>query len=135
MFILKQKSDVLGFYASSLCFIHCLATPFLFIVKPGTPSCCAATAPKWYGLLDYLFIFLSSTAVLWTVKTTSIKWIKPVLWFSWTMLFFMIINEKFEFIFLKDGLIYVPTISLIIFNLYNKKCCTCKETKCCSAYE
>ena len=130
MILIKEKPDVLGTLASSLCLIHCIATPFIFIAKSCSASCCSAT-PLWWRFIDYLFLVISFAAIYWTTKSTTLSWIKPILWFSWFMLFVIIINEKIGLLSLPDTIIYVPAISLVMLHLYNKKYCNCENDKCC----
>ena len=130
MILIKEKPDVLGTLASSLCLIHCIATPFIFIAKSCSASCCSAT-PLWWRFIDYLFLVISFAAIYWTTKSTTLSWIKPILWCSWFMLFIIIINEKIGLLSLPDTIIYVPAISLVMLHLYNKKYCNCENDKCC----
>ena len=47
--------DFIGALASSLCLVHCLLTPVLFIVKACTSSAsCCAGAPVWWQVIDYV---------------------------------------------------------------------------------
>ena len=49
---LKINSDIIGASASTLCTIHCLATPFIFFASTCTQSCCAS-APSWWVWIDF----------------------------------------------------------------------------------
>ena len=53
-----NNSDSIGALASTLCLIHCLATPFIFVVQSCAASCCAS-APAWWVFFDYLFLTIS----------------------------------------------------------------------------
>lgn len=128
--LIKQKPDILGTFSSTLCLIHCVATPFLFLAQTCTPSCSNET-PGWWGKIDYFFLIISFFAIYWTVKSTTINWIKPLLWLSWMLLFIIIINEKVALLPIPETLIYIPSISLITLHLYNKKYCNCNNDKCC----
>ena len=130
MILLKQKPDLLGTFASSLCLVHCLATPFVFIAQTCTASCCSG-APTWWSFIDYLFLVVSFFAIYFSTKATTLEWIKPMLWLSWSALLFIIINEKIELLPLPKTLIYIPSISLMMLHLYNKKYCNCENDKCC----
>ena len=44
-----NNSDSIGALASSLCLVHCVATPFIFVVQSCAASCCAS-APAWWSL-------------------------------------------------------------------------------------
>jgi len=129
MFLIKQKSDILGTFASSLCLLHCIATPFLFIAKAGSVSCCDITL-TWWKFIDYFFLVISFLAIFWSTTTTNIGWIKPSLWLSWFILLIVVLNEKFEFFPLAEIAIYIPAFALIILHLYNKKHCNCSADKC-----
>jgi len=130
MIIIKQKSDILGTLASTLCLIHCIATPFLFIVQTGSASFSQIT-PSWWKSLDYLFLIISFIAIYRSTQTTSIKWMKPLLWISWFGLLVVILNEKLEIFHLTEVAIYIPALALITLHLYNKKYCKCSTDTCC----
>ena len=129
MLLIKEKSDTLGTAASSLCLIHCIATPFIFIAHAGSIACCDAT-PVWWKFLDYIFLAISFFAIYWSVKTTTIKWMKSGLWLSWIALLIVILNEKLELIPLAEAVIYIPAFALVILHLYNKKYSKCNTAKC-----
>ncbi|CAZ98503.1 MerC domain-containing protein [Zobellia galactanivorans] len=130
MILIKQKSDILGTLASTLCLVHCIATPFLFIAQASSLSCCS-TPPTWWKLMDTIFLIISFFAIYWTTQTTTIRWIKPMLWLSWFILLLVIVNEKLELFSLAETIIYVPAFALVILHLYNKKYCNCNTSKCC----
>ena len=130
MLLLKQKPDILGAFASSLCLVHCIATPFLFIVQTGAATFHNAT-PIWWKSIDYLFLIISFIAIYWSTKTTSNPWIKRMLRLSWLALSIVIFNEKLELFPLAETVIYIPTIALVILHLYNRKHCKCNTEKCC----
>ncbi len=131
MILIKQKSDIVGTLASSICLIHCIATPFIFIAQINSATCCSAP-PTWWKLMDFLFLIISFFAIYWSTKTTTIKWIKPLLWLNWLALLAVILNEKLELFPLSEAVIYVPAITLIILHLYNRKYCKCNTDKCCT---
>jgi len=129
MILIKQRPDLLGTFASSLCLIHCLATPFVFIAQSCTATCCSAT-PIWWKFIDYIFLVVSFFAIYYSTRTTTINWIKPSLWLSWFLLFVIIVNEKIQLVPLPESLIYIPSISLMTLHLYNKRYCNCTDDKC-----
>ncbi|MEO9571913.1 MAG: MerC domain-containing protein [Polaribacter sp.] len=132
MIFVKQRTDTLGALASAICLIHCIATPFIFIAQSCTVTCCHEETPTWWKFIDYFFLIISFFAIKRSTQTTSSKWIKPALWISWCILFFIIINEKFQWLSLSESSIYFPALSLIILHLYNKKYCQCNTNKCCT---
>ena len=104
---LALSHDSIGIIASSLCMIHCIGTPFLFIAKACSTACCADT-PLWWQAIDYIFLFISFIAIYYTTKNTSNKWIAPSLWLSWFILSLTILNHSFQLINLPNNFIYFP---------------------------
>ncbi len=130
MILIKQKSDLLGTYASSLCLIHCILTPFLFIIQTGSTNCCDSI-PTWWKSMDFIFLAFSFLAIYWSVKKTVITWVKSALWLSWIALLIVLLNEKLEIYPLPEVVIYIPAIALMVVHLYNRKNCKCNTDKCC----
>ena len=121
----------LGAIASGLCLIHCIATPFIFIAQSCSTTCCETT-PSWWKWIDFLFLFISLLAVYRSGKHSTSPFIKCALWVSWFSLFAIIINEQYHWLILPKQSIYIASISLIIFHLYNLKFCQCKTDQCCT---
>ncbi|QWX85171.1 MerC domain-containing protein [Cellulophaga sp. HaHaR_3_176] len=130
MILVKQKTDNIGAIASTLCLLHCVVTPFIFIAQASSVICCDAP-PYWWKFMDYFFLAISFFAIYWSTKTTSIKWITPMFWSSWAVLAAVILNEKLELFHLPEAILYIPAIALIILHLYNRKHCKCNVDKCC----
>ncbi|RKR13087.1 MerC mercury resistance protein [Maribacter vaceletii] len=130
MILIKQRSDILGTFASSLCLVHCVATPFLFLAQAGSATF-SSGPPTWWKFIDYFFLAISFFAIYWTTKTTTIKWIKPMFWSSWGVLSVIILNEKLEIFSFPEAIIYIPSIALVVLHLYNRKHCKCRTDKCC----
>jgi hypothetical protein len=126
---LKMSSDLIGATASTLCTIHCMATPFLFFASTCTKSCCNS-APLWWIWIDYAFLFISLFAVYKSTKSTSKFWIKLVLWGSWIALSSFIFMEKNNQLNLSDYYKYSAALSLAFFHVYNLKYCQCKSDNC-----
>ncbi len=131
MRLILEKSDIFGALASTLCIIHCLATPFIFIVHTSAVTGSEAS-PVWWRNLDYIFLMISFFAVARSAKNTSKTFMKPVLWINWVTLFLLIINEKIKWISLPETIIYITAITLAIFHIYNLKFCQCKTNTCCT---
>lgn len=129
MIFTNQKPDNLGAIASTLCLIHCVATPFIFIIQSCSVTCCN-TAPTWWKSLDYLFLIISFFAVYRSTQTTSSYSVKHFLWLSWSALLVILINEKMVWFSLNEKAIYFPALTLILLHLYNKKYCQCSTNKC-----
>ena len=130
MILIKQKSDILGSFASSLCLVHCVATPFLFLAQASAVTCCDGP-PTWWKFMDYFFLAISFFAIYWTTRTTTIKWMTPMLWLSWSVLAGIILNEKVALLSIPEAAIYIPAVALVALHIYNRKYCTCNTDKCC----
>lgn len=125
------SSNNIGIIASVLCLIHCLATPFIFVVQAGVLAYENSHRQLW-GLLDLVFLIVSLLAVWWSGKTTSKPWIRLTLWISWIFLVFIVLNEKLTLFQLAEEAIYIPSLALVLLHLYNKKYCKCKGDECCT---
>jgi len=126
---LKMSSDLVGATASTLCTIHCMASPFLFFASTCTKSCCES-APLWWMWIDYAFLFISLFAVYKSSKNTTKFWIKLVLWGSWTALSSFIFLEQNTELNLSDYYKYSAAVSLALFHVYNLKYCKCESDNC-----
>ena len=120
MILVNQKPDNLGAIASTLCLLHCISTPLIFIAQAGSLSCCS-TPPTWWKLIDILFVIISFFAIYNSTRTSSSKLMKASLWFFWFLLFFIILNEKIAWLPINEIFIYFPALALTVFHLYNKK--------------
>ncbi|AXT20248.1 MerC domain-containing protein [Flavobacteriaceae bacterium AU392] len=128
MKLVINKPDKLGAFASTLCMLHCFATPFLFIAQTSSIE----AAPIWWRYLDYLFLVISFFAVYRSTQTTSNNFVKSVLWINWIMLTIMIINEKLGWYKLPETFTYISALTLIILHIYNLNYCQCKTDNCCT---
>lgn len=127
------NSNTLGALASSLCMIHCICTPLLFIAQAGhlDGNHHHAAAPVWWKSLDYIFLVISFFAVYQSTRQTSNKKLGVALWISWAALFLVIINEKLELLHLPEYVTYIAALSLVGLHLYNLKFCQCQDETCC----
>ena len=91
-----KHPDTVGAINSSLCVVHCFATPFLFLTQAQTSLVELSSVPLWWQLLNYVFIIVSFFAVKRTVKNSSNELVKSLLWASWVFLSALILNEEFE---------------------------------------
>ncbi|WP_281989680.1 MerC domain-containing protein [Aquimarina aggregata] len=127
----RTHSDILGIIASSLCLIHCLFTPFLFIAHTGSVLYQDGYSVLWKSL-DIVFLALSFIAIHRSTKTTTNPTIKYAFWTSWVLLLCIIVNEKLSLFPLFEEVIYIVSILLVGLHFYNKKYCGCKREKCCA---
>mgnify|MGYP006151826353 CR=1 FL=1 len=127
---ISYSSDNVGIIASALCMIHCIGTPFLFIAKACTTTCCSE-APLWWQIIDYFFLIISFIAIYLVTQKTSLTWIKIVFWSSWIILLLTILNHTFQTFEIPKNFIYLPASTIIILHFYNLKFCKCSEDSCC----
>ena len=122
--------DNIGIIASTLCTIHCIATPFLLVARACSVTCCS-DAPIWWVLIDYLFLVISFYAIFFIHKNLTIKWLRASFWISWTILLITIVNQSIDIIYLPKNFIYIPSIVIVVLHYYNLKYCKCQDDKCC----
>ena len=131
MNISLRKPDTIGAIVSTLCVVHCLLTPLLFVAQSYTATH-SHEAPFWWKNLDYLFILISIIAVYESTKKSTNKLIKAGLWMSWIMLFLLILNEKLVWIELDEIITYSVALTLSMLHIYNLNYCKCETENCCN---
>ena len=131
MNISLRKPDTIGAIVSTLCVVHCLLTPLLFVAQSYTATH-SHEAPFWWKNLDYLFILISVIAVYESTKKSTNKLIKAGLWMSWIMLFLLILNEKLIWIELDEIITYSVALTLSMLHIYNLNYCQCETENCCN---
>ena len=129
--LISLKPDIFGAVASTLCVVHCILTPFLFLSN-GILSKELDKTPFIWSNLDYIFILISFLAIYRSSKTTSKAFMKYALWISWICLFSFILNEKIFLFRIPGYLTYISALSLASFHIYNLKFCQCKSENCCA---
>jgi hypothetical protein len=127
--ILTKKNDRLGAIASSLCLIHCLITPFIFVAQTCSITCCSS-APTWWRTIDIIFLIISFFAVYQSITLTTKSWLKISFGISWIGLLILILNDNFQIFELAHEIIYLPSLALIVLHSYNIKYCKCADNKC-----
>ena len=127
------KSDIVGAFASCLCTVHCMATPFLFIAQSGAAEGCAYASPHWWNSIDFIFIGISAIAVYQSGRTTTKSIIKHAMWANWLILTILVCNEQFDVLPLPGMWKYIAAFGLISLHLYNLKYCTCSGDSCCAS--
>lgn len=125
----SKKSDYFGILASGLCLIHCFATPFIFIVKSCSATCCAES-PVWWKTIDYLFVIISFIAVTQALKVSTKKIIKAGFIISWISLLTLILNESYMMFSIFKNAVFIPAFLLIFLHFYNIKTCKCEKSCC-----
>ena len=117
-----NKADFIGVLSSSVCLVHCLATPLLIAFGAGVIS-----SP----LVKYLFLIFSFSAVISTTKHQKFTKIAILLWISFLgFLFSNLLQEHYHYLHY-TGCFFA--ILLIIGHLLNSKLnhytSNCKLTK------
>lgn len=124
--------DKIGVISSTLCMLHCIMTPFIFLAKACSISCCS-DAPVWWQIIDYLFLGISFIAVYYTTKNNRLDWLKISFWITWLVLLITIVNHTLEFIPHNPDLIYIPAFLIIMLHIYNILFHKCENKNCCTA--
>lgn len=109
----NTTSDTIGAFTSTLCLIHCLLSPLVFVLLIGGTT-------AWWGLIDYLFLGIALVAIYYSAQKTVLPWMPIALYGSWLLLAFFILNERFHILHLDHAVIFLPTISLVALHLYNR---------------
>lgn len=125
--VLRDKSNEIGILSSTLCIIHCVATPFLLAVIPVSS---AINGGAWWGWLDLVFLAVSLLAVVKAVQQSRVTWIKISMVITFLLLTGFIFNERLEGIEFPFDMVYIPAFSLIVLHIVNRRHCQC-ETGCC----
>ena len=131
MRVVFKNSDNLGILSSTLCFIHCFVTPFVYMSFASLFNQNDFLSFSWKGV-NIIFIVFSLIAVNRSTKKTTSKIIKPIFWFSWSFLFFVLFNEEVKFIELPELVSYLSALNLAGIHIYNLKFCGCKDENCCT---
>ena len=129
--LISLKPDIFGAVASTLCVVHCLLTPFLFLSN-GLIYTELDKTPFLWSNLDFIFILISFLAIYRSSQTTSKPFMKYALLISWICLFSFILNEKIFLLSIPGYLTYVAALILASFHIYNLKFCQCKSENCCA---
>ena len=119
---LTNNSDFFGVLTCSLCLVHCISTPLIFI-SLSSLNTKLSMSHFWWSNLDYVFLIISFLMVYISVQTTRIKSMKYFFWLSWFSLFLVIINEKTELYEFTEYATYFIITVLSLLHLYNLKYC------------
>lgn len=115
-------TDTVGIASSTLCLIHCVATPFIFAVSTCAHSGCS-DSPVWWRGFDFFFLVISFIAVYFSARHSHSPVVTGGLYGSFALLALILINHSFGIFQLPHELIYIPAVLLIGFHIYNRWCC------------
>lgn len=107
-----NKADLIGILSSSICLVHCVATPLLVLFSVNI-----FTNPAF----DLLFLFVALGSIFKATQNTSNIKIALLLWFSFVG--FMIATLFHDFFEWLHYLGYLFALLLIIGHLLNIKNC------------
>ena len=127
--IKKIQYDKIGIISSSLCMIHCMGTPFIFIAKACTTTCCS-NAPTWWLMIDYLFLIISFVAIYFTTTKELKSWINISFWTIWIFLLLATLDHSLRLSIFPNYFIYVPASLIIILHFCNLNFNICKNENC-----
>ena len=113
-----KNSDIFGVISCFLCLIHCISAPLILISSSFIISEYSILY-SWWKNLDYLFITISFFMVYFSAQLTKVKIMKYLFWFSWVILFVLIINEKTESIEFSEYITYLAALLLSSLHFYN----------------
>ena len=107
-----NKADLIGILSSSICLVHCVATPLLIAFGAGF-----ITNP----LFKYLFLIISFVSIFKATENITSKKISLLLWISfWGFLFSTLFQEEYEWLHYSG---YLFAILIIIGHILNIKHC------------
>ena len=121
----SSQLDSIGILASSLCMIHCIGTPFLFVAKACTATCCSE-APIWWKIIDYIFLVVSFVAIYFINKNSSNQILKTTFWVCWFILLITIIDHSLNILNIPKNFVYFPAMLIVFLHFYNLRFCGCK---------
>lgn len=123
----NRSSDLFGASASTLCLIHCLATPLLFLAQAHGATDhhqhVEGAVPLFWEVLDYVFLVISALAVFYSTRNTTHKWTPLLMWSSFGGLAALILNEKLHLFHIDHVFVFLPAVSLVVLHLYNRRHC------------
>ncbi len=128
----QSAVDLFGAVISSLCLIHCIITPIIFVAKPVLETTGLRGEhghTSWWGALDFVFLILSFLAVWYSAHHTPFGKIASLLWFFWVV---FALGLVLEFIAIPQSkwFLYIGSISLAITHFINYQLCkACRTDK------
>ena len=132
MKLIIKYSDYIGASASGLCFIHCLATPILFLSQASLVSIGNEMLFLWQSL-NFFLLTISAIALYYSIKNSSNLSVNTLLVLTWFILLCLIITEVFEIFSVPEFYSYITAISLSGLHIYNLKYCRCDNEECCTS--
>lgn len=120
--LISSTADYVGIAGSSLCLVHCLATPVLMVLR--WYECCHFLEAAWW---DYCFLLICFIAVFYTTRTHQSVGLVWAFWLAFVAFAVAILFED-DFVF-APYLGYGASSLLIIIHIFNIKFCKKCQTK------
>jgi hypothetical protein len=110
-----NRADFLGIVSSSLCLVHCIATPLLITFGAGF-----ITNP----FFKYLFLIISFASIFKATENVNNTKIALLLWVSfWGFLFSTLFQEEYEWLHYSGYFFAILIITGHVLNIkYCKQC-------------
>lgn len=109
----KYVADATGIFSSTICFVHCIASPFLLSIGMGLGEL------LW---LKYLFIGMAFLSITFAVKETTTFKVAAFLWVSfWVFTLSLLFENRWE-VLEYTGLL--ASIGIITGHLTNIRSCS-----------
>lgn len=114
-----NKADLIGILSSSICLVHCIATPLLITFGAGFIS---------NPIFKYLFLIISFVSIFKATVNLTNKKIALLLWISfWGFLFSALFQEEYHWLHYTG---YFFSVIIIIGHILNINYCrTCSKKK------
>lgn len=107
-----NKADVIGIITSSLCLVHCIATPLLIALGAGLLT---------HPFFKYLFLTVSFASIFKATENANNSKNAFLLWVSfWGFLFSTLFQEEYDWLHYSE---YFFAILIIIGHILNIKHC------------
>ncbi len=115
---LKRNADLIGFYSSMACMVHCIVLPVIITMSIFSIN---GFGEHWHTL-DYIFIGLSFLAVLYASKRSANPTIRMGLWFSFAIFSFALMAHEVAHWMLFISL--AASVSLMVLHIVNYRVCS-----------
>lgn len=115
-----KNPDLIGILASSLCLIHCVITPFLFLsnflIVSQTSGGKQEVLLLW-KVLEFGFLILSIWAIYRVTRQKKSVWISFAMYTAWIFLALSVLLELSDVHFFEEQPKYIAAAVLIILHL------------------
>ncbi len=124
-----KYADYLGTAASLLCAVHCAVAPLFFAARPFFSPIVHSphSHNNWWGLADFIFLFLSLVAVVWSNWHSDHPWIRWGLWLGWGIFTLGILGEHLHWVGASSWM-YIGSGWLIYLHLKHLRYCSSIKT-------